>query len=303
MEWEAGFLHALQSARNPFSDVFWSCVTLLGEEIFVIAVIMFVYWCIDKRKGFKMMNIYFLSAAVVAGLKTLFGRVRPFDAYPDKVISVTDKSTDPCFPSGHSASISALASLGVREFPKARKITLPIGIAVTLLVMFSRMYLGQHYPTDVIAGAASAVIVVALFGWLYGFLGNREEYLSFVIAPLAAIASVFIGIFADPDFKDTALTLTGVMISVYACYFAEKRFIRWNEKASIGQNVVKYLIGSAGAMLLYLPFEFSAFENMSVWVTAFVRFFFIGVWLVLGAPIVFKSLGLQKSDETVKKII
>ena len=113
-----------------------------------------------------------------------------------------------------------------------------------------------------------------------------------MLAPAAVIASVLIGIFADADFQDTALTLTGVMTSVYVCYFIEKRKVKWIVKASVAQNVMKYVLGAAGAMLLYLPFELSAFDGVTVWVTAFLRFFLIGVWLIIGAPLVFKALGL-----------
>ena len=298
MEWEADFLEKLQSVSNDASNFFWKLASLLGEEMVVIAVVMFFYWCIDKRKGFKMMNIYFVSAAIVAGVKALVRRVRPFNAYPDKVRSIGDASTDYCFPSGHTNSVTTLAALTVREFPKARKATIPIGIVVVLLVMFSRMFLGQHYPTDVLAGAATGILIVALFGRLYDLLGDREEYLAFVLAPAAIVASVLIGIFADPDFTDTALTLTGVMTSVYACYFIEKRFVRWETKASVLQNILKFVLGAAGAMVIYLPFELSAFADITVWVTAFVRYFLIGIWLILGAPLAFKALGLYKKDET-----
>lgn len=303
MEWEADFLHALQTTRNSFLDVLWSVLTLFGEEVVVIAVIMLVYWCIDKRKGFKMMNVYFLSCAVVAGVKALAGRTRPFDRYPGKVESVGDGNTDPCFPSGHTNSATTLAALCVREFPKSRKFTIPIGIVIVLFVMFSRMYLGQHYPTDVLAGAAFGIVSVLLFGWLYDFLGNKEEYLAFVLTPLSIVAAVFIGIYADPDFKDTALTLTGVMTGIYICYFIEKHAVKWNEKASLLQNVLKFLIGSAGAMVLYLPFELSAMTDASLWITSFVRYFILGIWLILGSPIVFKALGLQKTDAGNKEKI
>lgn len=301
MEWEAGFLQTLQGTRNGFFDLFWTAASQLGAEIFVIAVIMLVYWCIDKRKGFKMMNVYFVSAAIVAGVKALVARPRPFNAYPDRVVSVGDPSTDYCFPSGHTNSVTTLAALSVREFPKARKVTIPVGIVAVLLVMFSRMYLGQHYPTDVLAGAACGVLIVILFGWLYDFLKNREEFLAFVLAPAAIVASVFIGIYADPDFVDTALTLTGVMTSVYICYFIEKRIVRWNERATVLQNILKYVIGGAGAMLLYLPFELSALSDVTLWVTAYLRFLLIGIWLILGAPMVFKALKLYKSEENTEK--
>ena len=54
-------------------------------------------------------------------------------------------------------------------------------------------------------------------------------------------------------------------------------------------------------MVLYLPFELSAMTDASLWITAFVRYFVLGVWLILGAPIVFKALGLHETDAGTKK--
>ena len=305
MQWEADILHALQSAGNGFADKFWSLVSFLGEEMFVIAVMMFVFWCVDKRKGFKFINVYFVSVAIVAGLKVLVHRERPFNKYAenDYVRSIGEKSSDYCFPSGHTNSISTLTTLVVKEFPRARKFTLPIGIAVVLLVMFSRMYLGQHYLTDVLAGACTGIVLVLAVGLLYDLLKDREEYLAFVIAPLAVIASVFIGIFVEGEMLETALTLTGIMTSAYICYFIEKRVVKLDVKAALWQQAVKYVLGASVAGLLYFALGKLFAGDASMWLYGYVRYFLIGAWLMLGAPAAFRLLGLEKKDKDGKESI
>lgn len=299
MQWEADLIHALQSARNGFSDTFWKLVTYLGEEMFVVAVMMFVFWCVDKRKGFKFINIYFMSVAIVAGLKVLVHRVRPFNAYGDNgyVESIGEKSSDYCFPSGHTNSISTLATLSVKEFPRARKFTLPIGIALVLLVMFSRMYLGQHYLTDVLAGACTGVVIVLGLSFLYDLLKNREEYIAFVLVPLAVVASVFVGVFGEGEMLETALTLTGIMTSVYIGYFIEKRVVRFNVKSALWQQIVKYVLGASVAGFLYFALGELFVGDTTMWLYGYLRYFIIGAWLMLGAPALFRLLGLEKKIE------
>lgn len=302
MQWEADFLHALQSARNGFSDMFWGLVSYLGEEMFVVAVMMFVYWCVDKRKGFKFINIYFISVAIVAGLKVLVHRVRPFNAYGDDgyVQSIGEKSSDYCFPSGHTNSISTLSTLTVKEFTRARKFTLPICIVLVLLVMFSRMYLGQHYPTDVLAGACTGIVIVLGLSFLYDLLKDKEEYIAVVLVPLAVIASVFIGIFGKGESLETALTLTGIVTSAYIGYFIEKRLVKLNVHASLWQQAVKYVLGASVAGLLYFALGRLFEGDTTMWLYGYIRYFIIGAWLLLGAPALFKLLGLEKKDLKVR---
>lgn len=91
-------------------------------------------------------------------LKELIDRSRPYDVI-DNVQRLIEKQRDPSFPSGHSASSFAAAMCIYLNAPK--KYGIP-AMFLALLMALSRLYVGVHYPGDVVAGA----IVGSLMAWL-----------------------------------------------------------------------------------------------------------------------------------------
>lgn len=92
----------------------------------------------------------FTSASVNGPIKLLIGRRRPA---PRRRLLRTPRTSS--FPSGHAASGFAFAVAATRELPEAGPLLLPLAGAVA----YSRVYLGVHYPSDVVAGAAFGAAV------------------------------------------------------------------------------------------------------------------------------------------------
>jgi undecaprenyl-diphosphatase len=114
-----------------------------------------------------------IAAAVAAGflyangVKALVGRPRP--DVPWRLIALPTSSS---FPSGHAAdSMTAYASLALIAGRRLRRrwlrvLALVLGLALPLLVGFTRVYLGVHYGTDVLAGWAGGLTLALLAAWV-----------------------------------------------------------------------------------------------------------------------------------------
>jgi undecaprenyl-diphosphatase len=95
-------------------------------------------------------------------LKNIITRERPFKVYPD--IEKLSEAGSYSFPSGHTLEVFAIAVALSISIPK-KKIIIPLFLWASL-VAYSRMALGVHYPSDVIAG----MIIGSLTGWLVPLL-------------------------------------------------------------------------------------------------------------------------------------
>ena len=120
-----------------------------GRTMLGVSLLLMAYGGDENRETGRLMTSTFISTgAIVWGMKEIIGRKRPLD----EVVG------NPAFPSGHTAYAFAGATLLGARYPKLR-IPLYIGAG---LVGLTRIYLGRHYASDVIAGAAVGTITGAL---------------------------------------------------------------------------------------------------------------------------------------------
>lgn len=114
---------------------------------------------VDPRRGARVacnviLPLSVASSTVEYPVKAFFRRRRPFIAFVQATV-IGKKPGSWSFPSGHSASAFAGAWLLSREFPAQR----PLIFLLAALVAFSRIYLGDHYPGDVVSGALSGMTI------------------------------------------------------------------------------------------------------------------------------------------------
>ena len=94
-----------------------------------------------------------LDVGITYAFKYTVKRDRPFETYPDDIVNKSGHALekDPSFPSGHTSTTFATATALSLEYPKWYVIVPSYAYAGT--VAYSRMHLGVHYPSDVLAGA------------------------------------------------------------------------------------------------------------------------------------------------------
>jgi membrane-associated phospholipid phosphatase len=176
----ADWLHG--RATDPFTDVFHA-ITWTGNfvTLLIVTVIAFVVlWRRRERTDAVFVAFAFLGGQVLSnGMKLGFRRERPFFADP-----LATESTF-SFPSGHAlvslAVYGALALLLARRISShRRRVLLLAGTAIWVAAIgFSRLYLGVHFLSDVLAGFAAGAAWLAL---LYVALELRSRYTSRYLA-------------------------------------------------------------------------------------------------------------------------
>ncbi len=110
-----------------------------------------------------------LARLVKLALNHLFPRRRPYEKHP--VHLLVKPTTKPSFPSNHMVESTAVA-WGIHDGPQP--LALPL-MALALLVGFSRVYVGKHYPSDVVSGAFIAIGCDSLAGRILPLRTAREE--------------------------------------------------------------------------------------------------------------------------------
>ena len=145
----------LQQFSNNFLDNLNLLITTIGDEIFFLVVAMVVFWCVDKRFGFKLINVYLLGCIVMSAMKNIVRRPRPFEE--TRVQSIGERESGYSFPSGHTAGAMSVWGSAGYLWRKNRWI-LGLMVLLVVLVAFSRNYIGVHTPQDVIVS-----IIIGLF--------------------------------------------------------------------------------------------------------------------------------------------
>jgi undecaprenyl-diphosphatase len=155
---------AVHAWASPGLTAFMRFVSWLGSPFFVIPAAGFAVWRLSsggrRRAGVLFVVAVFGAEALDQFLKLLFRRPRP-----EAFFGLTDPVTY-SFPSGHAVTAACFygvlaAILTIRSASAVRKALLWVGAALmAALIGLSRVYLGVHYPTDVVAGYAAAVVWV-----------------------------------------------------------------------------------------------------------------------------------------------
>jgi len=117
-------------------------------------------------KAFSLSFLIFFNALFIYHLKISFQRVRPFNAHED-IIRLTSGGSF-SFPSGHTAEVFALAFSMLFLFKN--KLAFYFFLIWAIIIAYSRMALGVHYPLDIISGA----LFGSLFAYLFSLLLNKK---------------------------------------------------------------------------------------------------------------------------------
>lgn len=296
-EWEVALQEWLQGMiHSDIATKIVSFMTMFGEELVMIAVLGFLYWCYDKQFG-KFVGTNILVGTVINPMfKNVFYRRRPyFDHAGIEILKPVDASADIydisaqgySFPSGHSSNSTILYS-SLAMYKKKNKVLLTIAFVIPFLVGLSRVLLGAHYVTDVLGGWLLGAAVMFLFSYLQTHVKN-ENLFHFIVA-LCCLPGMFYCQTTD------YFSGYGMLIGYFLAAPFEKKYVNFKETRSVVRSVLRVLGGGALYFglntLLKMPFPKELLESATMlsYIIRTARYAII-VFLLIGVyPLLFDRI-------------
>lgn len=242
------FLLWLQNIRLQIGDILdvpFISLTKLGELLWPTICICIVYWCIDIRAGLYLCLVNCLTMVVSQILKMTACIYRPWilnDAIKPSPL-VLKSAGSYSFPSGHSMMAGSTWA-AIAYLLRKKPIWSGFFIFLTLLIGFSRLYLGVHTPQDVIIGLLVGLIFIFTVNHLIDWCEkNLSRYLY-----ILGIIDVFI-----------VLVLCYILFKSYPLDYINGKLLVNPEKAiSIAVTYSGWFLGLINGVILcriFFPFE------------------------------------------------
>ncbi len=134
---------------NPALNTLVTLFTFTANPLFTMLVIAALYFGGYKKEALVLAVVLFATLFVTLGLKSVIARPRPND------LATARQLPDPAFPSGHTSNAFSFATALSYYHRKVA----PVLFAWAILIAFSRVFLGFHYFTDLLGGAAVGIVI------------------------------------------------------------------------------------------------------------------------------------------------
>lgn len=144
--------------RTPWLTKFFTVITRLGDKGSFWILLAILFLLVPKLRKTGIHSLEAMAGSFLINnlfLKNVIARTRPYEAV-EGLTRLIEKLSDFSFPSGHTATSFAMAVILYRELPKKYGVCF---LVLAGLIALSRLYLGVHYPTDVLAGAISGTLI------------------------------------------------------------------------------------------------------------------------------------------------
>jgi len=290
-------LYFFQANSSIFLDKLFVMFTLLGEELFLISFIAWVYWNHHKQKGRILAFSLICSLVLNNVLKIVFRSPRPFEVLNKLQGKRVHRATGYSFPSGHT--MGAATFYGSLSLIFKKKIIYILSIIIAISVGLSRVYLAVHWPVDVLASLVLGMTIsYVMFTYLTEIEGDSGRLIKFIlilniIGVFAVVISLLLKIFLfQGNLKTSDLVKTMALLNGLSWGFIldmkKECFITDH---SLSVKIIRYFLGLAGT---YIIINLSKYILPESGFFDYLRYFTGAIWLSYVFPLVGEKMNLFK---------
>jgi membrane-associated phospholipid phosphatase len=309
------FIQALQT-MSPALDGLINFFSFLGTIEFYLLFIPFLYWAISASLGFRILLLLLGTDFLGITFKQLLHQPRPYWVGDVQALA---EETSYGIPSTHASD--SLAVWGYLAYRLNKAWLWVLASLMVLVIGISRMYLGAHFPTDVLGGWLIGLVAIFLMvkgeKWLSPFLKRQSTAgligIGFLVSMLMLLVGWLVGlvIASSPDPAEWAqysslargnshyFTLAGATFGIVAGYTLMRRYAAFEANGMWAKRIGRYLLGMAGVALLYLGLDVlfgmvATDESALGLALRYIRYGTVTFWAMFGAPWIFLKLRLAE---------
>lgn len=298
-------------------------LSFLGTEYFFMAVIPAIYWCWNTALGIRIGLLLMISASINTIFKIILHQPRPY-WYDLRVEGLGEESSFG-LPSGHAQNAVVVWG-GIAAWIR-RPWAWVAAVLLIVLIGFSRIYLGVHFPTDVLVGWLIGAVILIVYlllekpvkQWLQDQSNGVQILVAFLGSMLLILFTILArsltGSFVVPEtWIDNArlvfpesepinpLSITGVYGNAGVLFGLALGLILLNRQGGLDtggpwwQRLIRYLLGLLGIGVLYMGLKLILpdGEDFISNTMRYIRYGLVGLWVTWLAPLLFFATKLAK---------
>ena len=277
---------------SPALDLPFRSLTFLGNLEFFLILMPLIYWCLDRRMGARLLILFLISAYINSVAKVIADQPRPF--HYDSRVKALVHAGGGGLPSGHTQS--ALVVWGYLAWQVRRRMLWILAGFLMIAVPMSRLYLGVHFPTDLLGGYILGILLLVLYlqsvlkveAWLI------QKGLLWQIGLAVGLPILFICV--NPKGSIYALNAGSVLLGFAPGIILERRWIRFCSGGRLLRRTLRFIPGFIVLIGIWmgLRIAFAGMEPVALF--RIVRYALVGLWCALGAPWLFVRLRLAETE-------
>jgi undecaprenyl-diphosphatase len=283
-------LYFFQKIAHPGLDLFFNTMSFVAEQYLFIAIFSLIYWNVSKKEGFALTFTFLLSSLANELLKLLFRTPRPFQVLESINGKRLSTATGYAFPSGHTQGATTFYISLAAWFKKPWFWVL--AFIISFLVGISRLYLGVHWPIDVLGGWFLGLLFAI---WVYRHILiaiEKPRVFNWMVGIVVVVSMLILGyLLYLRNVKGIAIQLenylriSAIIMGSLAGYLIEIKLFNYQTQSTKLHKWIRYLVGLIGSLGIIGGLKF-VFPDGDWFV--FVRYLLAGFWI----SFLFPTLGI-----------